>query len=190
MRKADNLPPSCAVVTKSGNLYFLESSRPVQACNGSALTLPLLFRTFYYKSAHTQICYRLKVGGTKQQIDSKCEKCSWVPHSMTPLIPIWIPLILNDHETFLWYNEYWEIWIALTSRSLTAMQSIRDRWYFRHEEQFICSTESEFHVAITNSRATLRTYLRKQSCQLRIQTAQENSFSQFYSFSCTQGHRR
>jgi len=34
---ADNLPPSCAVVTKSGNLNFLEPSGPVQACNGTAL---------------------------------------------------------------------------------------------------------------------------------------------------------
>ena len=30
-------PPSCAVVTKSGNLNFLEPSGPVQACNGTAL---------------------------------------------------------------------------------------------------------------------------------------------------------
>ena len=37
MGKADNLPPSCAVVTKSGNLNFLELSGPVQACNGTAL---------------------------------------------------------------------------------------------------------------------------------------------------------
>ena len=37
MRKADNLPPSCAVVTKSGKLKFLEPSGPVQACNGIAL---------------------------------------------------------------------------------------------------------------------------------------------------------
>ena len=37
MRKADNLPPSCAVVTKSGNLNFLENSGPVQVCNGTAL---------------------------------------------------------------------------------------------------------------------------------------------------------
>ena len=37
MRKADNLPPFCAVVTKSGNLNFLETSEPVQACNGTAL---------------------------------------------------------------------------------------------------------------------------------------------------------
>ena len=37
MRKADNQPPSCAVVTKSGSLKFLEPSGPVQACNGTAL---------------------------------------------------------------------------------------------------------------------------------------------------------
>ena len=35
------LPPSCAVVTKSGNLNFLEPSGPLQACNGTALSLPL-----------------------------------------------------------------------------------------------------------------------------------------------------
>ena len=35
------LPPSCAVVMKSGNLNFLESSGPLQACNGTALPLPL-----------------------------------------------------------------------------------------------------------------------------------------------------
>jgi len=34
--KADNLPPSCAVVTKSGNLNFLDPSGPVQACSGTA----------------------------------------------------------------------------------------------------------------------------------------------------------
>ena len=44
MRKADNLPPSSAVVTKSGSLNFLEPSGPVQACNGTDLPLP--FFTF------------------------------------------------------------------------------------------------------------------------------------------------
>jgi len=34
VRTADNLPPSCAVVTKSGSLNFLEPSGPVQAGNG------------------------------------------------------------------------------------------------------------------------------------------------------------
>ena len=41
MLKTDNLPPPCAIVTKSGNLNFLEPSGPVQACNGTALPLPL-----------------------------------------------------------------------------------------------------------------------------------------------------
>jgi len=40
VRKADNLPPSCAVVTKSGNLNSLETSGPLRACNGTALPLP------------------------------------------------------------------------------------------------------------------------------------------------------
>jgi len=31
------LPPSCVVVTKSGSLNFLETSGPVQACNGTGL---------------------------------------------------------------------------------------------------------------------------------------------------------
>ena len=41
MLEADNLPPSCAVVTNSGNLHFLEPCGPVQACNGTAFTLVL-----------------------------------------------------------------------------------------------------------------------------------------------------
>ena len=36
MHKTDNLPPSCAIVTKYGNLNFLEPFRPIQACNGTA----------------------------------------------------------------------------------------------------------------------------------------------------------
>jgi len=44
--KADNLPPSCAVFTKSGNLNFLEPSGPVQACNGTAL--PFLVVGIFY----------------------------------------------------------------------------------------------------------------------------------------------
>jgi len=35
------LPPSCAVVLKSGNLNFLEASGPLKACNGTALPLPI-----------------------------------------------------------------------------------------------------------------------------------------------------
>ena len=42
MRKADNLPPHCAVVKKSRSLNFLDPSGPPMACYGSAL--PLLLR--------------------------------------------------------------------------------------------------------------------------------------------------
>ena len=34
------LPPSCAIVMKSGNLNVLEPSGPLQACNGTDLSLP------------------------------------------------------------------------------------------------------------------------------------------------------
>jgi hypothetical protein len=37
VHKADNLPPYCAVVTKSGNLNFLEPSGALRACDGTAL---------------------------------------------------------------------------------------------------------------------------------------------------------
>jgi len=37
VRRADNLPPYCTVVTKSGNLNFLEPSGTLQACNGTDL---------------------------------------------------------------------------------------------------------------------------------------------------------
>jgi hypothetical protein len=39
--KADNLPPSCADVKKSGGLNLLEPCGPVQACNGTASTIVL-----------------------------------------------------------------------------------------------------------------------------------------------------
>ena len=40
------LPPSCAVVTKSGNLNFLESSGPFRVCKGTALPLPFVHQLF------------------------------------------------------------------------------------------------------------------------------------------------
>jgi hypothetical protein len=37
VRKADNIPPSCANVKKSGDLNLLEPCGLVQACNGTVL---------------------------------------------------------------------------------------------------------------------------------------------------------
>ena len=42
MHKADNLPPYCAIVTKSGSLNFSEPSGPVQACYRTALPFTII----------------------------------------------------------------------------------------------------------------------------------------------------
>jgi hypothetical protein len=42
------LPPSCAVVMKSGNLNFLEPSGPHQACNWTAYCCNLKNFKFFY----------------------------------------------------------------------------------------------------------------------------------------------
>jgi len=55
VRKADNLTPSCAVVTKSGNLNFLDPSGPVQACNGTAFTITFLHTITDYTIFRTNI---------------------------------------------------------------------------------------------------------------------------------------
>ena len=46
------LPPSYAVVMKSGNLNFLEPSGPLHACNGTALPFTLAFVKLCCGSLH------------------------------------------------------------------------------------------------------------------------------------------
>ena len=60
MRNVDNLPLSCAVVTKSGNLDFLEPSGPVQACNGNALLFFLIKTVLHF--SHKRCVARLRAG--------------------------------------------------------------------------------------------------------------------------------
>jgi hypothetical protein len=50
VRKADNLPSSCADAKKSGGLNLLEPCGPVQASNGTALPylLPLRSQIYIY----------------------------------------------------------------------------------------------------------------------------------------------
>jgi len=48
VRKAYNLPPSCAVVTKSGEINFLEIFGPVQACNGAALPFNIIHKPLHW----------------------------------------------------------------------------------------------------------------------------------------------
>ena len=53
------LPPSCAVVTKSGNLIFLEPSGPVQACNGTDLHFTLIVKLILCR--RTYVCFKVSL---------------------------------------------------------------------------------------------------------------------------------
>ena len=77
MHKADNLPPSCAVVTKSGNLNFLEPSGLLWACNGTALPFTFLSeyvieRTLVSENPHVA----LKVDNNTLRNDAKSNTVS------------------------------------------------------------------------------------------------------------------
>ena len=52
------LPPSCAVVTKSGNLNFLEPSGPLQACNWT--DLPFTYVPASRAAQHALTLYRCR----------------------------------------------------------------------------------------------------------------------------------
>jgi len=70
------LPPSCAVVTKSGNLNFLALCGPVQACNGTALHMSV----------------RLSVLGTQHLCHRKFVVCV----SCVQRLCVWI--LRNKHD--------------------------------------------------------------------------------------------
>ena len=52
------LPPSCAVVMKSGNLNSLEPSGPPQTCNGTALCFFYHYVTTAYSIHYSNMLYR------------------------------------------------------------------------------------------------------------------------------------
>ena len=71
------LPPSCAVVMKSGNLNFLEPSGPLRACNGTDLP-------FFYISVHAlvgRISHRKCLSSP-----CTCHEDVWVSGTITPII--------------------------------------------------------------------------------------------------------
>ena len=76
MRKADNLPPSFAIVTKSGKFNFLEPSRPVQACNGTALpAYHSNSRVYANATLNEKEMRRVKL--TMQSLYSSCISGTW-----------------------------------------------------------------------------------------------------------------
>ena len=69
MRKTDNLPSSCAIVTKSGKLNFLEHSGPVQACNGTALPLHFNHAEIVRQNTNVFLCHKQAPEDTGSIID-------------------------------------------------------------------------------------------------------------------------
>ena len=65
------LPPSCAVVMKSGNLNFLEPSGPLQACNRTALPNVFYSCEQYFVSLcrQTSVSVFVKAINLKKKID-------------------------------------------------------------------------------------------------------------------------
>ena len=90
MRKADNLPPSCAVVTKSGDLNFLEPSGPVQAGNGTALPFFILIIRVSYvlPSVLSYNCCVTKTGQCKANLNSRIESYKFLPNTDINSLPL------------------------------------------------------------------------------------------------------
>ena len=89
MHKADNLLPSCAVVTKSGNLNFLEPSGPLQACNGTALPFFILRHTGH-RTQHSVV--------TLKCVTIKCSDCK---SRYSNLIFMLFAQIVSAHNNFI-----------------------------------------------------------------------------------------
>ena len=70
------LPPSWAVVMKSGNLNFLESSGSVQACNGTTLPLHSMEHTKnLYNISSLHITVDQYILNKTMPVSTKCRKC-------------------------------------------------------------------------------------------------------------------
>jgi len=75
------LPPSCAIVMKSGNLNFLETFGPLQASNGTAspiyiyiyicILIYIFIKYMFIKYAYTQV-------RTLGQVLTNCVALQWV----------------------------------------------------------------------------------------------------------------
>ena len=73
------LPPSCAVVMKSGNLNFLEPSVPLQACNGTALPFYVLLVIF--------------------TAGNMCKICGFDKDNQRHIITGWVILVSTEYKT-------------------------------------------------------------------------------------------
>ena len=83
-----NLPPSCAVVMKSGDLNFLELSGSLQACNGTALPFLPLFSSF---TPQIWLLYR------RSQIIIRLHKNIKELYFQSQMNPVWYGICLEKN---------------------------------------------------------------------------------------------
>jgi len=82
------LPPSC-VVMKSGNLNLLEPSGSLQACNGTALPLPVVSKDLHKHFSVFDLPFQVHVAHSNVpypscQYSRFCNKASLYTHKMFP----------------------------------------------------------------------------------------------------------
>ena len=88
------LPPSCAVVMKSGNLNSLEPSGPLQACNGTAL--PFIF-TFTQRDTKRCLYPDIERVGV-QWLSLKGDGLLHVGVIYKCVVPLLLPGLMMDHS--------------------------------------------------------------------------------------------
>jgi hypothetical protein len=107
--KDDNLPPSCGIVTKNGNLNFVELSGPVQTCNGTAL--PVLQYIFPYSTSTqllpndctVQILYELSPRGKISSFTTRCCRLALRQNArpeLKPFLVITFSIMFGAHVVF------------------------------------------------------------------------------------------
>jgi hypothetical protein len=81
------LPPSCAVVMKSGNLNFLEPSVTRQACNGTAFTFLHNFKlyTLTFRKSVNVVCFLLGNYPGVRVIDNQFRIKVWLAPNLFPV---------------------------------------------------------------------------------------------------------
>ena len=88
------LPPSCAVVMKSGNLNFLEHSGPLQACNGASLP----FTSYRHMTSIKKIFLSKNAEDT--------DKLGyWVTKKKTPRHKVWGGISSTEKWQICWLSD-------------------------------------------------------------------------------------
>jgi len=118
VRKADNLPPSCAVVTKSGNLNFLQPSGPVQACNGTALYIYIYIYTPMTAYIHIQ-------GGPKVGIQYIVNYCIPTFSPLCVCVCVYIYVLIHSFtDKYLFSNNNVCVILPLQSKQKSAVKAM------------------------------------------------------------------